>query len=160
MWADTVNKIFYLYGGEDTDTPSTPDPAKLWAFDVLYQQWNETASDTSEISQASFGAGVTVNDTALGYYYGGWLNDNSVPDWSGARQAVSILLVFDMIDHTGHYKSGPPVQSPRTGGVMLHVPVSNRGMLVHFGGIQLPYGYGNGNWKGVSHRRRYVFVNW
>lgn len=149
LWADTVNKIFYLYGGEFSNDPV--EPFTLWAYDVLYDRWNATSSDTSEISRVSFGAGVAVDDRAVGYYYGGWLSNASVPDWNGGPIATSNLLVYDMINDNWANLTGPD-STPRAEGVMLYIPASDAGMLVYFGGVQTPYGGGNDSWTGVSHK--------
>ncbi|KAK4956141.1 hypothetical protein LTR66_013363 [Elasticomyces elasticus] len=146
LWADTVNKLFYLYGGEYYLT--SPEPFTLWVYDVIYNKWNATSSGgSSQIVRASFGAGVAIDDKAVGYYYGGWLSNASIPGWSGGPLATSNLLRYDMIANSWTNHSGPDT-TPRAEGVMLYIPASDSGMLVYFGGVQTPYGAGNGSWSG------------
>jgi len=63
LWADEVNKIFYLYGGEFS---STPQDFQLWGYDVILNQWNLSAPSDTPVERLSYGAGVAVNELALG----------------------------------------------------------------------------------------------
>jgi hypothetical protein len=63
LWADEVNKIFYLYGGEFS---STPQDFQLWGYDVILNQWNLSAPSNMPVERLSYGAGVAVNELALG----------------------------------------------------------------------------------------------
>lgn len=63
LWADEVNKIFYLYGGEFS---STPQDFQLWGYDVILNQWNLSAPSATPVERLSYGAGVAVNELALG----------------------------------------------------------------------------------------------
>lgn len=142
LWPDTVNKLLYLYGGEyggvssgDTDTPKN---FTLWMYDAIYNSWNKTREDDtqSRIKRASYGAGVAVQDRAVGYYYGGWLSNDSVPDWGNSPPvALSHLLQYDMLKNTWTNSSGPDSVG-RAEGFMVYIPASDTGMLVYFGGIQ------------------------
>src|SRR5947209_5195720 len=78
LWADEVNQIFYLYAGA---YPLVPDEFALWLYDVPLNQWNLTTqhSSSSEVLRVAWGAGVTVGGRAEGYYYGGYLNNNTTP---------------------------------------------------------------------------------
>lgn len=147
LWADPVNKLFYLYGGEYFQT--SPRPFSLWAYDIIYDQWNETFTARPDIQRASFGAGAVAEGDALGFYYGGWLSNNSVPGWEGEPKALDHLLTYDMIANKWTNTSGPD-SIARAEGVMLYIPASDRGMLVYFGGIQTPNSPMNDSWVGVS----------
>lgn len=147
LWADPVNKLFYLYGGEYHD--ASPQPFGLWAYDTIYNTWNETSSDTSGILRASFGAGAVAEDSGLGFYYGGWLSNASVPGWNSEPKALAKLVTYDMVRNTWKNASGPD-SIPRAEGVMLYLPASDRGMLVYFGGIQIPETLANDSWIGVG----------
>jgi len=70
IWADEVNKVLYLYGGEFQDSP---EEFTLWAYDIVLNQWNQTEDTANGIQRVSWGAGVAVNDRAEGYYLGGLL---------------------------------------------------------------------------------------
>ncbi|KAF1347039.1 hypothetical protein BDV97DRAFT_371569 [Delphinella strobiligena] len=155
LWADTVNKLFYVYGGE-YPSGSTAEPFTLWVYDVIYDQWNETTTDTSGIVRTSFGAGVAVDTTAFGYYYGGWMSNASIPNWSSEPIATSGFLLYDMNSGVFTNTSGPDL-TPRAEGVLLYIPASDNGMLVYFGGIQTPFGAGNNSWTGVPMSEIYLY---
>lgn len=146
LWADTVNKVLYLYGGEST---SSAQPFSLWAYDAIYNQWNQTVSDTSDISPSSYGAGVAVNDRGVGYYYGGWMSNATIPNWAGPPIASSYLLSYDMIQNRWTNITGPD-NTGRAEGVMVYIPASDGGMLVYFGGVETSSGSGNGSFTGVG----------
>lgn len=131
-----MNQIFYLYGGQYSGSP--PVSFDLWAFDTIAQTWNRTLADgsQSDINRASFGAGVTVEDRAWSYYFGGWLSNDSVPGWTTAPLALNSMLKYDMIANTWTNNSYKAMR-PSAEGVMLYVPVSDAGMLVYFGGLEL-----------------------
>jgi hypothetical protein len=84
------------------------------------------------------GAGVTVQDKARGYYYGGWLTNSSVPGYQ-SRTALRNMLVYDILANSFRNQSGPD-DIPRAEGVMIYLPAGDSGLLVYFGGIQFPYG--------------------
>jgi hypothetical protein len=83
------------------------------------------------------GAGAVNQDKGRGYYYGGWLTDASVPGYTSST-ALSNMLVFDMIGNTFRNETGPDTV-PRAEGSMVYLPVGESGLLVYFGGVQLPY---------------------
>jgi hypothetical protein len=74
LWPDTVNKVFYLYGGEHYDDPVAS--FELWLFDNIANTWNRTYAHSSQdqMQRASFGASAIVDDRGLACYYGGWLS--------------------------------------------------------------------------------------
>jgi hypothetical protein len=90
LWPDTVNKYFYLFGGEYNATTSPPARWDLWRYDTLYDVWATTAHDpsASAIQGVAFGAGAVVDDDrALGFYYGGWMSNATILDWNVYRNA-------------------------------------------------------------------------
>lgn len=139
LWPDAVNKLFYLYGGEFADA-SSPENFSMWFYDALYDTWNTTSSDStqSDIQRAAWGGGVAIEDRAVGYYYGGWLSNASVPDWGTQPPvALSTFLQYNMLENSWTNSSGPDSVG-RAEGVMVYIPASDRGMLVYFGGVQTP----------------------
>src|SRR5690349_12999052 len=84
LWADEVNKCFYLYGGEYQGNPAD---FTFWAYDTILNQWNETKYksnvNVNSIQRASYGAGTQLNELGLGFYYGGWTNNHTTPGWTG-----------------------------------------------------------------------------
>jgi hypothetical protein len=155
LWPDTVNKYFYLYGGE---YQTSPQSFQLWQYDVLHDNWTTMNPDTSQtgIQRASWGAGVTLQDRALGYYYGGWLTNMTVPTWGSTPYALTNMLTYNMVQNTWTNSSGIDGIG-RAEGVMLYIPASDGGMLVYFGGIQSPTN--NGTWIGQPMDVRFVSSN-
>ena len=148
LWADTVNEIFYLYGGEYNWTTPPPSTFQLWAFDAAYNTWNATAPDSSQsgIMSPSFGAGAVVEDRAWGYYYGGWQSNATVLGWDGGPVAQPGLIQYDML--TNQWTNTTFIDTtPRAEGAMFYIPASDAGMLVYFGGVEAS---GNGSYVGVS----------
>ena len=82
------------------------------------------------------GAGVAVEDKAVGYYYGGWLTSASVPDY-GSRTPLANMITYDMIGNKFSNVSGPD-SIKRAEGAMVYLPAGDGGLLVYFGGIQFP----------------------
>jgi len=136
LWADEVNKIFYLYGGEFS---STPQDFQLWGYDVILNQWNLSAPSNIPVERLSYGAGVAVSELALGFYYGGYLNNRTNPLWGGPQIATSNLLQYDMIGNS--FTNNTAIDSTgRAEGTMVYIPASGSGLLIYFGGVQYPYG--------------------
>ncbi|KAE8155254.1 hypothetical protein BDV25DRAFT_146397 [Aspergillus avenaceus] len=136
LWPDTVNKMIYLYGGEFAE--GTPQNFSVWSYDALYDKWKAVTADASQsnIRRASYGSGVTIQDRAVGFYYGGWLSNASVPSWESQPMALSSLLEYDMLQNTWTNSTGPDSVG-RAEGAMVYIPASE-GMLVYFGGVQAP----------------------
>ncbi|KAB8266455.1 hypothetical protein BDV30DRAFT_245220 [Aspergillus minisclerotigenes] len=135
LWPDTVNKMIYLYGGEYSQ--GTPSNFSLWSYDALYNKWQTVSADSTQagIKRASYGAGVTIQDRAVAFYYGGWLSNTSVPNWgSQSSRALSTMLQYDMLQNTWTNSSGPDTIG-RAEGSMVYIPASD-GMLVYIGGVQ------------------------
>lgn len=138
LWSDSVNQVFYLYGGE---YPLVPDEFALWAYDVPLNHWNLTAESisSSDVERVAWGAGITVEGRAEGYYYGGYLNNNTSPRWNAPQLATSSLIVYDMIANRWTNNTGPD-SIGRAEGVIVTIPASRQGLLVYFGGVAFPYG--------------------
>ncbi|KAF2099699.1 hypothetical protein NA57DRAFT_13748, partial [Rhizodiscina lignyota] len=139
LWPDSVNKVIWLYGGEFYE--SKPDNFSLWFYDIIYDTWNQTKADVSQVQRASYGAGA-VDQAQSGWYYGGWLSNNSIPGWTGTPNASTTLMQYNMTGESFTPNPGPPDNIPRAEGVMLYLPASDAGMLVYFGGVQTPFDNG------------------
>lgn len=63
LWADEVNEIFYLFGGQFSQVPQ---PFELWGYDTILNQWNLSATTDTSVNRVSYGAGVAVSESALG----------------------------------------------------------------------------------------------
>ncbi|KAF2128361.1 hypothetical protein P153DRAFT_357727 [Dothidotthia symphoricarpi CBS 119687] len=134
LWPDQTNKLFYLFGGEYNNA-SAQDFTALWFYDTIYNTWNRSLPDgsQSQVSWPSFGAG-TVDDEGVAYYYGGYLNNKTVSGWEGDALMLNSLLSYNMDDKRwSNITSGVP---PRAEGTLHYIPASDRGMLVHIGGVE------------------------
>ncbi|CAG8971273.1 hypothetical protein HYALB_00001439, partial [Hymenoscyphus albidus] len=132
LWADSINKRFYLFGGEYTDG-STPNAPNLLAYDVLNNQWDSFGSPKESILSVSWGSGVAVPELGVAYILGGWQSNNSVPGWSGPPFATSHLVEYKMDSQVWQNTSGPDT-TPKVEGVLTYIPAGERGLLVYFGG--------------------------
>ncbi|KAK7730861.1 hypothetical protein SLS53_008939 [Cytospora paraplurivora] len=130
LWGDDVNKRFYLFGGEyHDDTP--PTPFSLYAYDALGDWWDDlgpvsSSGSGSGISPVSYGAGVGISELGLGFYYGGWLSNDSVAGWEGSPVATTGLVKFDMDQGSWTNNTGPDSVG-RAGGSMDYIPASDGG---------------------------------
>ncbi len=141
LWEDNVNKMFYLFGGEYYLEPPS-STLTLYAYDVINDYWISVgAPQGASIDGVSFGAGVAVSDRGEGYYYGGWLSNNTVSGWTGPPAATSGLIRYDMDTNTWTNGTGPD-STPRAEGVMVYIPAGDGGMLVYLGGVRDPYSNG------------------
>lgn len=135
LWADEVNKIFYLYGGEFSGVPQS---FQLWGYDTILNQWNLSTTPTTDVQRVSYGAGVAVSQRAEGYYYGGYLNNMTNPGWTGSQVTTSNLVKYDMNDNSWTNNTGPDAVG-RAEGVLVFVPASASGLLIYFGGVTDPF---------------------
>ncbi|KAI5456047.1 hypothetical protein BGZ63DRAFT_518557 [Mariannaea sp. PMI_226] len=142
LWPDTVNKRIYLFGGEFYQ--ETPSDFKLYSYDILNDQWDSYPTKSKVITRLSYGAGLSISSRGEGYYYGGWVNNNTEPGWTGNAVTTSNMLVYDMDSNTWSNNTGPD-NVGRAEGVMLYLPAGDGGMIIYFGGIR---GTGNGHWVG------------
>lgn len=143
LWPDVANGKIYLYGGEYT-SGFTADFA-LWTYDAYNDVWNKSLAD-SWVKRAFRGASTVVEATGMGYYFGGWLGNSSVPGWRAKNGsirpnlALNTLLAYDFIGNQWTNKSGPDDGLGRAEGVMFYIPKGDTGLLVHFGGVHVPNG--------------------
>lgn len=143
FWPDDVNKYIYLFGGEFYD--ETPWDFDLYQYDIINNLWQNLGSPRdNDIVGLSYGAGVSIPSRGEAYYYGGWMNNATVPDWGDAPEVpTSYLLRYEMDSERWTNSTGPD-DIGRAEGVMVYVPVGDGGMLVYFGGIRAT---GNDSWE-------------
>ncbi|KAF2398260.1 hypothetical protein EJ06DRAFT_558116 [Trichodelitschia bisporula] len=153
LWPDTVNKYFYLYGGE---FQGSPEGFTMWQYDAIYDKWASLPPDVTQsgIQRASFGAGAVQQQTGMAFWYGGWLNNATVPSFGPPQVALSNLLTYNMLKNTWTNTTGPD-SIGRAEGVMVYIPASDGGMLVYFGGVQ--QAYNNGTWTGVPMSQIFLY---
>ncbi|KAI0013699.1 hypothetical protein F4779DRAFT_613432 [Xylariaceae sp. FL0662B] len=153
LWADDVNKKFYLFGGEYFDDQEPPPPesdssAALYAYDVLFDTWEALPQqEDNNIRRVSYGAGVAVPQKGEAYYYGGWASDGD------DRVATAGLVKYVMDEDMWTNGTGPDA-ARRAEGVLLYIPASDGGMLVYFGGVVDQ----RGNGKVVGQPMEQIFV--
>ncbi|KAI0015903.1 hypothetical protein F4780DRAFT_37919 [Xylariomycetidae sp. FL0641] len=106
LWNDLDH--LWLYGGEFSDTPAVePSPVSTWMYDIGSSSWEEfqnpktSAGNYSEpagqpIQRAAEGAGVSVPELGLSWYFGGHLDWATTPGWSNQvpRVYLDSLLEF------------------------------------------------------------------
>ncbi|KAK1755873.1 hypothetical protein QBC47DRAFT_446315 [Echria macrotheca] len=115
LWNDYNN--LYLYGGLFSDTPYVePAPESMWKYNIGSKQWTEYPSpQTSQgnhsgpggvlVQRAAEGAGISVPELGLSWYFGGHLDLSTTPGWSNqiARVYLKSLLEFT---HPGYLNDG------------------------------------------------------
>jgi hypothetical protein len=139
VWRVQVNMCFYQFGGEYLPGQS-PAEFSLWTYDVILNQWNSTSytSNAPNLQRVSFGAGTSIQGLGLGFYYGGWLNERTTPGWNSHPIATSNLIQFDFNKGILRNNSGPD-SIGRAEGQMVHLPISDSGALIYFGGVEDHY---------------------
>lgn len=151
LWADEVNKKFYLFGGEYDSTQSQPSTRGFYAFDTVDEKWSEIQLDRSysekAIAQPSFGASAVDPNRGRAYFYGGWKSNGIEADYNGTdREATSDMVYYDF-DEDIWYKDSFYDVTPRAEGTLFYIPAGVAGMLVYFGGVERG---SNGSYIGVS----------
>lgn len=137
LWTDDVNKRIYLFGGETFGSP----PASifnLFAYDPIYNLWNSFGPPSTLLDNVAWGAGATVPERGEGYYYGGWINNMTTSGYSGDPRGSTALVKYSMDKNAFQNYTGPD-NIPRAEGVMVYIPASDRGLLIYFGGVNMPY---------------------
>lgn len=117
----------------------------MWDYDVLYDKWESLTPDSTSynIERPAWGAGTVAQDLGLGFYYGGWISNTTVPVWGSAPPvALSNMIIYDMVKNNWRNVTGPDGIG-RAEGSMNWIPAGDGGLLVYFGGIQ---GGPNGNY--------------
>ncbi|KAF2625397.1 hypothetical protein BU25DRAFT_372530 [Macroventuria anomochaeta] len=137
LWPDEVNKCFYQFGGAFTN--GTPSEDRMWTYDVLLDQWNQTNPKNTGVSptqRVAYGAGTHIESLGLGFYFGGWKSNQTDADWTGSAIATADLVRFEYNTGFLSNNSGPDDNVGRAEGQMVYLPVSDSGLLVYFGGIE------------------------
>ncbi|KAI1460418.1 hypothetical protein F4805DRAFT_478855 [Annulohypoxylon moriforme] len=144
LWND-LNRL-YLYGGEFSDNPVTlPSTISTWVYDVASSTWTEfedpktSAGNFSDpegvlVQRAAEGAGISVPELGVSWYFGGHLDWATTPGWSNqvGRVYLKSLLEFT---HPGYANSG--VDSLRSSGA----PTGGAYRNITWGGIQNQDGF-------------------
>ncbi|KAI3332055.1 hypothetical protein HD806DRAFT_179372 [Xylariaceae sp. AK1471] len=121
LWNDFDS--LYLYGGY---VESNPPPISTWQYDIASSTWAElTDPKTSagqysdaggaSVQRAAAGAGVSVPELGLSWYFGGHLDLATTPGWSYLIERVYLKSLLEFT-HPGYsniqvdslHKSGAP----------------------------------------------------
>lgn len=144
LWND-LDRL-YLYGGEFSDSPvAQPSQISTWQYDVASSSWSEfqnpktSAGNFSDpegvaIQRAAEGAGISVPELGVSWYFGGHLDWATTPGWTNqiGRVYLKSLLEFT---HPGYANSG--VDSLRSSGA----PDGGAYRNITWGGIQNQDGF-------------------
>ena len=115
LWNDYNN--LYLYGGEFADNPFVePAPESLWKYSISSQTWteypspktsagNNSAPGDQPIQRAAEGAGISVPELGLSWYFGGHLDQSTTPGWSNQIPRVYLRSLLEFT-HPGYANDG------------------------------------------------------
>ena len=115
LWHDYNN--LYLYGGQFSDAPYVdPSPESVWRYSIKDEEWTEfknpktSAGNESEpgnrpVHRAAEGAGISVPELGLSWYFGGHLDWATTPDWSRSVERVYLKSLLEFT-HPGYVNTG------------------------------------------------------
>ncbi|WAO94320.1 Hypothetical protein NCS54_01189900 [Fusarium falciforme] len=113
-------------------------------YDILNDQWDDFGAPNLDPPPeiASYGAGVGVSETGMGYYYGGWISNASMSGWTQPRQMSRYFYSYAYDSGDFSQEAGPD-DNPRAEGTMVWIPAGDpQGLLVYMGGIVSTHGNG------------------
>ncbi|KAI1503772.1 hypothetical protein F5X99DRAFT_89796 [Biscogniauxia marginata] len=144
LWND-LNHLF-LYGGEFSDNPvAQPSPISTWMYDIASSAWTEfeapktSAGNYSDpggipVQRAAEGAGISVPELGVSWYFGGRLNWATTPGWSSQTDIVYLKSLLEFT-HPGYANTG--VDSLHASGA----PDGGAYRNITWGGIQNQNGF-------------------
>jgi hypothetical protein len=124
LWNDYKN--LYLYGGQFSSKPYVdPGPESIWKYSISDEEWTEfkqpetSAGNFSEpegqpVHRAAEGAGISVPELGLSWYFGGHLDWATTPGWSNQIYRVYLKSLLEFT-HPGYVNSGVDSLSRGTG---------------------------------------------
>jgi hypothetical protein len=132
LWPDTVNKVFYSFGGYFPQT--TPQLFSPWLYNTQLDRWEVVETKGDKPSYVAHGMGTVATDKGIAYYLGGYHSNKTEAGWGSDLLYTSNLMKFDMISRQYTNDTGPDDRG-KGEGVMLFIPVSHSGILIYFGGV-------------------------
>ncbi|KAL8370111.1 hypothetical protein RB595_000471 [Gaeumannomyces hyphopodioides] len=123
LWNDYNN--LYLYGGQFADNPfAEPSRSSVWRYSVRGASWTEdenprtSSGNNSEpggvvVQRSAEGAGLSVPELGLSWYFGGHLDLSTTPGWSSQVSRVYLKSLLEFT-HPGYSNTG--VDSLRSSG--------------------------------------------
>ncbi|KAI1335029.1 hypothetical protein F5Y15DRAFT_428518 [Xylariaceae sp. FL0016] len=115
LWNDLDH--LFLYGGEFSDNPvEKPTTVSTWQYDIASASWSEfqnpqtSAGNFSDaagvaVQRAAEGAGVSVPELGVSWYFGGHLDYLTTPGWSDTVERVYLKSLLEFT-HPGYANSG------------------------------------------------------
>ncbi|KAK4226733.1 hypothetical protein QBC38DRAFT_365818 [Podospora fimiseda] len=115
LWNDYNN--LYLYGGQFSDTPFVePAPVSVWRFNIPRQTWTEFKNPKTSggnastdggipVQRAAEGAGVSVPELGLSWYFGGHYDEHTTPGWSNQTPRLYLKSLLEFT-HPGYANDG------------------------------------------------------
>lgn len=115
LWNDYDN--LYLYGGQFADNPFVePAPMSTWKYAIKSQEWIEYPSPRTSagknsdpegqlVQRAAEGAGLSVPELGLSWYFGGHLDQHTTPGWSSHVPRVYLKSLLEFT-HPGYTNDG------------------------------------------------------
>jgi hypothetical protein len=145
LWNDYNN--LFLYGGEFADNPYvSPAPHATWKYSIASSAWTEykdpqtsdgryAATGGQPVQRSGEGAGISVPELGLSWYFGGHLDLATTPGWSNqiARVYLKSLLEFT---HPGYLNDAVFSLSSGTG-----APEGGAYRNITEGGLQTAEGF-------------------
>jgi hypothetical protein len=111
LWNDFNN--LFLYGGQFADNPFVPPgPSSLWKYDIRSQSWTEfkdpqasagifAPTGNTAVQRSAEGAGLSVPELGLSWYFGGHLDLSTTPGWSNQIYRVYLKSLLEFT-HPGY----------------------------------------------------------
>ncbi|KAK4110248.1 hypothetical protein N656DRAFT_285538 [Canariomyces notabilis] len=115
LWNDYNN--LYLYGGQFADNPYVePAPFSTWRYNIQSKTWTEYPSPKTSggknsdpgdqpVQRAAEGAGLSVPELGLSWYFGGHLDQSTTPGWSIHIPRVYLKSLLEFT-HPGYTNDG------------------------------------------------------
>ncbi|KAK3987573.1 hypothetical protein QBC44DRAFT_117838 [Cladorrhinum sp. PSN332] len=115
FWNDYNN--LYLYGGQFSDNPFVePAPVSVWRYNIPRQTWTEFKNPKTSggnastdggipVQRAAEGAGVSVPELGLSWYFGGHYDMHTTPGWSNQTPRLYLKSLLEFT-HPGYANDG------------------------------------------------------
>ncbi|KAK4169952.1 hypothetical protein QBC43DRAFT_39501 [Cladorrhinum sp. PSN259] len=141
LWNDYNN--LYLYGGQFSDTPFVePAPVSVWRYNVPRQTWTEFKNPKTSggnastdggipVQRAAEGAGISVPELGVSWYFGGHYDEHTTPGWSNQ---VPRLYLKSMLEFTHPGYANDAVYSLKNAGAEesgAYRNITEGGLQVH-----------------------------
>jgi hypothetical protein len=132
LWADEINSRFYAFGGYHV----TGDPPSFltWSYDTSRDMWEKVTTTGDATTYVAHGMSAIAPDAGKGFYLGGYHDNTTNRGWTATRRYTPNLVEFDLVGRRYTNHSGPDSDG-RGEGLMVFIPASNSGLLIHFGGV-------------------------